>query len=541
MSYYNLSCILDKKNYKRIFFSSNETSKQEKETYSLEIPSVTNTNTYISNSLFDFLSRFKEQIELSAEAWDMIKKYTNPYEFIHTIIPGTKLSVSKLKPLSRSFYKMIEIWKMFKLGDSRESIQTFHLAEGPGGFIEATTFLRKNINDKYYGMTLINNDPGCPGWKKSHQFLEVNKNVIIVSGEDETGNLLHKDNYTYCVNKFKHSMQIITADGGIDVSNDFNKQEELVSKLIVSEVVYAITMQKRGGHFVLKIFDIFSKLTIDILYILTRVYSEVYITKPFTSRLANSEKYIVCKNFLLDENESDMYISNFMNEFEKLMQYNNIVSLLNFEHDYYFLNKIEEINIIMGQKQLENIITTLNIIGSRNNHDKIDSLKKTNIQKCISWCEKYDISCIKLMSSNNIFLSGVYDENGVSMNTISNNNNLSFKRNTFLKNKNYTHKNNINRKNDSNTANNITNNIANNITNNTTNNTANNTANNNANNTANNIANNTANNTANNILSFSEPIYEHEYIKSGIVSNILDDIIESVSKVHDNREDIVCE
>ena len=87
MSYYNLSCILDKKNYKRIFFSSNETSKQEKETYSLEIPSVTNTNTYISNSLFDFLSRFKEQIELSAEAWDMIKKYTNPYEFIHTIIP----------------------------------------------------------------------------------------------------------------------------------------------------------------------------------------------------------------------------------------------------------------------------------------------------------------------------------------------------------------------------------------------------------------------------------------------------------------------
>jgi hypothetical protein len=320
------------------------------------------------------------------------------------------------------------------------------LAEGPGGFIEATAFLRKNMNDKYYGMTLINNDPGCPGWKKSHQFLESNKNVTIITGEDGTGNLLHKDNYTYCVNAFKHSMQIITADGGIDVSNDFNKQEELVSKLIVSEVIYAITMQKRGGHFVLKIFDIFSKLTIDILYILTRVYSEVYITKPFTSRLANSEKYIVCKNFLLDENESDMYISSFMNEFEKLMQCDNIVSLLSFDHDYYFLNKIEEINIIMGQKQLENIITTLNIIGSRNNHDKIDSLKKINIQKCIIWCEKYDIPCIKLVSSNNIFLSGIYDENGVNTNTSSGSNSNSFKRNTFLKNKNHTHKNNNNRK-----------------------------------------------------------------------------------------------
>jgi 23S rRNA U2552 (ribose-2'-O)-methylase RlmE/FtsJ len=404
------------------------------------------TNTYISNSLFDFLSRFKEQIELSAEAWDTIKKYTNPYEFIHTIIPGSKLSVSKMKPLSRSFYKMIELWKMFKLSDSRESIQTFHLAEGPGGFIEATSFLRKNMNDKYYGMTLINNDPGCPGWRKSQQFLEANKNVTIITGEDGTGNLLHKDNYTYCVNKFKHSMQVITADGGIDVSNDFNKQEELVSKLIISQVIYAISMQKKGGHFVLKIFDIFSKLTIDILYILTRVYSEVYITKPFTSRLANSEKYIVCKNFLLDTGDSDMYINSFMNEFDKLMQCDNIVSLLNFDHDYYFLNKIEEINIIMGQKQLENIITTLNIIGSRNNHDKIDSLKKTNIQKCILWCEKYDIPCIKLISSNNIFLSGIYDDNGVNTNTSSVSNNNSFKRNTFLKNKNHTHKNNSNRK-----------------------------------------------------------------------------------------------
>ena len=449
MSYYNLSCILDKKNYKRIFFSSYEDIKEDSQTPPPSLPPSllpTLTNTYISNSLFDFLSRFKEQIELSAEAWDTIKKYTNPYEFIHTIIPGSKLSVSKMKPLSRSFYKMIELWKMFKLSDSRESIQTFHLAEGPGGFIEATAFLRKNMNDKYYGMTLINNDPGCPGWKKSHQFLESNKNVTIITGEDGTGNLLHKDNYNYCVNAFKHSMQIITADGGIDVSNDFNKQEELVSKLIVSEVIYAITMQKRGGHFVLKIFDIFSKLTIDILYILTRVYSEVYITKPFTSRLANSEKYIVCKNFLLDEDESDMYISSFMNEFDKLTQCDNIFSLLSFEHDYYFLNKIEEINIIMGQKQLENIITTLNIIGSRNNHDKIDSLKKINIQKCILWCEKYDIPCIKLVSSNNIFLSGIYDENGVNTNTSGGSNSNSFKRNTFLKNKNHTHKNNSNRK-----------------------------------------------------------------------------------------------
>ena len=485
MSYYNLSCILDKKTYKKIVFSSNQINKKE-----TEVKLVPENNyTYISNSLSDYLSRFKEQIKLSSETWDTIKKYTNPYEFIHTIIPGNKFSVSKLKPLSRSFYKMIELWKMFKLGDIKENIQTFHLAEGPGGFIEATAFLRKNINDNYYGMTLIDNEPGCPGWKKSHQFLESNKNVTIVTGEDGTGNLLHKNNYIYCVNKFRHSMHIITGDGGIDVSNDFNKQEELVSKLIVSQIIYAITMQKKGGHFILKIFDIFSKLTIDILYILTRIYSEVYITKPFTSRLANSEKYIVCNNFLLDIDESNLFITRFTDEFEKLTHTDIIVSLLDFEHDYYFLNKIEEINIIMGQKQLENIITTLNIISSRNNHDKIDLLKKINVQKCISWCEKYDIPCIKLLSSSNIFVSGIYDDNSVNIHS-SNSNNNSFKRNTFLKNKNYTHKNNTNRKSETSNA---------------------------------------CGNDANTIVS-----------KENIISSIVDDIIESVSIIEDNTKVAEC-
>ena len=109
MSYYNLSSVPDSKIYKKISFLLHETNKKELETETQTQSEISLTTTYISNSLFDFLSRFKEQIELSAEAWDTIKKYTNPYEFIHTIIPGSKLSVSKIKPLSRSFYKMIEL------------------------------------------------------------------------------------------------------------------------------------------------------------------------------------------------------------------------------------------------------------------------------------------------------------------------------------------------------------------------------------------------------------------------------------------------
>ena len=52
---------------------------------------------------------------------------------------------------------MIEICNTFHLLDPYKNIdiKTFHLAEGPGGFIEAMVHMRQNPNDTYYGMTLI--------------------------------------------------------------------------------------------------------------------------------------------------------------------------------------------------------------------------------------------------------------------------------------------------------------------------------------------------------------------------------------------------
>ena len=81
---------------------------------------------------------------------------TNPYEYIHTNVPNSKSSICKLNPLSRSFYKMIELINTLNLFDNNsETIKSFHLAEGPGGFIEALSYIRKNPNDTYYGMTLM--------------------------------------------------------------------------------------------------------------------------------------------------------------------------------------------------------------------------------------------------------------------------------------------------------------------------------------------------------------------------------------------------
>ena len=74
----------------------------------------------ISNSLSYYLCDIKKKLNSREQEWDTIKRYTNPYEYIHTVVPGKKKSVAKKKPLSRSYFKMIELIYFFKLLDKTE-------------------------------------------------------------------------------------------------------------------------------------------------------------------------------------------------------------------------------------------------------------------------------------------------------------------------------------------------------------------------------------------------------------------------------------
>ena len=305
-----------------------------------------NNDITISKSLSNYLNTLKTQIDDYKSRWDIYKKYTNIYEYIDTNIPYTKVSVSKYKPLSRAFYKLIEIYQSLNILDNTTSpITSFHLAEGPGGFIEAINYLRCNEKDIYYGMTLIDDkDNNVPGWNKGKQFLSKHNNIIIENGSDNTGNLFNVENLWYCYHKYKNSMDLITGDGGFDFSLDFNKQECLSMNLIFCQICYAIAMQKKGGSFVLKIFDIFSEATIDMIYLLSGFYEEVYITKPNTSRMANSEKYIVCKNFILHNTYE--VITQLSSLFSVINDNKPIQRFLNIDIPYFYINKIEDINAI---------------------------------------------------------------------------------------------------------------------------------------------------------------------------------------------------
>jgi len=348
------------------------------------------TQEFIVNiSLKEYLKNIKAEIDDVQGKWDLVKKVTNKYEYINSCvtidgIKGTGASVCSYKPISRSYFKMIEILNNYGFKFMKyEKIKTFHLAEGPGGFIEAILRKRDNKNDIYYGMTLMDSNDDIPKWNKISNIVKENKNIKLIYGPKNDGNLYNKHNLDFIEQYYKNSMDFITGDGGFDYSVDFNRQEENSINLIFCEMLYALIMQKNGGVFVLKVFDIFHRNTIEILSILCYFYEKVYVFKPLTSREANSEKYIICMNFKTKKNY-DLIIKKLKHNFH-LLKNNKITKILDHDLNSFFLNKIQEINAIYGQQQIENILCTINHVRDFQK-DKINKIKLNNIERCKRWC-----------------------------------------------------------------------------------------------------------------------------------------------------------
>ena len=265
-----------------------------------------------------------------------------------------------------------------KIGSTKISSQTIHIV------LKEAMELVEELN--------------IPGSVKKDNVIKIVKTLVIdlIENEDEEKLILSIiDN-----NILENTMDLVTADGGFDFSVNFNKQEIMCTKLIYAEIANAIAIQKKGGTLILKIFDIFSKGTVDAIFLLCGLYDSVYITKPKTSRTANSEKYIVCKGFR--NINTKYFVDIFHNILKDINKFDNIC-ILNIEFPYIFINKLEDINAILGQIQIENIINTIQLI-EYNNNEKIYNIKKQNIQRCLNWCMKYNLSCnSNINKKENIF------------------------------------------------------------------------------------------------------------------------------------------
>ena len=256
------------------------------------------------------------------------------------------------------------------------------LAEGPGGFLEAIMNFRNNKNDEYYGITLQNVNSYIPDWE-----LNEHNNLKIMYG-----NLYNYESTEKFIEIFKDNKKadIVTADGGFDYSNDYNSQEINSVRIITAELIHTFLILKTGGHYVCKLFDLFSKPMNKIIYILYSFFDEIYIAKPKTSRPANSEKYIICKNFK-GINQDDM-----SNLIQLLSQFNDEDLFdFNFNLTPEFIQLMKEYNAFYSKFQCFYLDKTLTMTKSKLKDKQIIDILKSQIKNATNWCNQYKIDINK--------------------------------------------------------------------------------------------------------------------------------------------------
>jgi len=336
---------------------------------------------YISYSIIFYLNDVYKQLFRIEDGEDdeitieHINKVVNPYEFIHTNVPGTQLSVSKVKPESNIFFELMELFQLFNVNEILNIKHSLNIAH-----------LTPNYSSTSYLLNILREDN--------------NDNILCEDFDyDKLCNI-------FISNNFDKKLDLMICEFKATDYTDTNTY--IKNMLLIFSII--IKYQAINGTTIIKVDNIFYKAIVDILFIYSAIYDKVLLVKPIISNVTKGERYILCKGFVpLDDTNILFQVEN------KIMtklkdntlndKLNHVFSVINNDIPYYFLNKLEESNAVIGQQQLEAFDQIINIFKNKNREDKIETLKRNHIQKCIQWCEKNQLPHNKFIDQINIFLN----------------------------------------------------------------------------------------------------------------------------------------
>lgn len=263
--------------------------------------------------------------------------------------------------LSGDLNKIWEILLLFDLIDQKSAnFVSAHLT-GQGSFIQATINYRniyctKDIlkNDKYHAIPSYSED-----LEDSDHMPQIENDFIEYHNKENPQKLiLHKPKKN-TDKQISEKADFITSDCSFEWIPE-NVQEQKALKLIFSQIVTAVKIQKKDGNFVCKFFETFTKTSIKLVSMLLQLYNNVYFVKPLTSDAANSEKYAVCIGFKYDDkNKNFKHIIEKLDDVLKMMNDAKELKIVDIFSNYKFsknlLSTMICLNRTISNQQLKNI------------------------------------------------------------------------------------------------------------------------------------------------------------------------------------------
>jgi cap1 methyltransferase len=168
---------------------------------------------------------------------------------------------------------------------------------GPGGFTEYVLW-RKKWLFKGFGFTLRDEND----FKLTESICASPVTFLPMYGVNGDGNVCCPENIEDFKEKVLHETEnrgvhFMMSDGGFSVEGSENIQEILSKNIYICQCLIALEILKKHGHFVTKVFDVFTCFSVGLLYLIYKCFEKVCILKPNSSRPANSERYVICYNY----------------------------------------------------------------------------------------------------------------------------------------------------------------------------------------------------------------------------------------------------
>lgn len=182
----------------------------------------------------------------------------------------------KFDCVNRAFFKGVELLEL--LEDIPQNILC--LCEAPGGFYEACKKLYPDAN--VFAHSLMRDD--------SIQFSNVvrNEDKLSVSFDGDITNV----NVLDAIPDMVTNISVVLADGGLQAKNLDTEEHELL-RLLSAQLYVAIRSVNPGGTIIVKMFEGNIQPTQQILELVRISFRNMDIVKPISSKVANSERYII--------------------------------------------------------------------------------------------------------------------------------------------------------------------------------------------------------------------------------------------------------
>lgn len=264
--------------------------------------------------------------------------------------------------LNRAAVKMANIDRacnfMFTNPENLEKNELLYFADvcaGPGGFSEYVLW-RKKWHAKGFGLTL----KGENDFKLSEFHAAPCETFHPYYGPQNTGDVYdpaNQDAFKNLIMTHTHGkgVHFMMSDGGFSVKGQENIQEILSKQLYLCQCLIALMIVKVKGHFVTKLFDVFTPFSAGLVYLMYRCFDEICIFKPNSSRPANSERYLICKGKRTGIKSIVQHLKCINHHLLKGDDNNDILQLVSFEElerEKQFVQYLRNSNDYLGKKQI---------------------------------------------------------------------------------------------------------------------------------------------------------------------------------------------